>query len=236
MSWLSNLFSGSQKRDNTYSGPTPYGSLVSAEGGKDYLDAIRGRMQGVGVGYGEDYADRNSSPIVKNMRNRFQSYDIPELQSQLSATGRRKGSGGFDQIRRAYQEQGLNEGDVFARLQQQNDVASHDDVARAIEQLGAFNQNDYNARNTASNFAYNQSRDQVGDAAGQRAEGNAAFQRLIGVGTSLLPTGGGMSSVMPTAQSNAYSNYAPQQTQYMYPGVQSMQSAFYNNVNPRLKR
>lgn len=190
MSWLGNLFGGNQKKDNTYSGPVPYNSLRDASGGEDYYKTILGRMQGQGVGYGEGYADRNASPIVKNMRNTFNSYDIPELKSELSATGRRKGSAGFDQMRRAYQEQGLNEGDVFARLQQQNDVASHEDVNRSIEQLGAFNQNDYNARTTASNFYNQQNRDQVADATAQKNEGNAAFQRLLGQASLAMPTSG----------------------------------------------
>ncbi len=225
MSWISSLLGGNQKKSNSYEGPRPYGSLRDAEGGQQYLDTVRQRIAGQGVGYGEGYAQKNSSPIVANMRNNFNSYDIPELTSELSATGRRKGSAGFDQMRRAYQEQGLNEGDVFARLQQANDVASHDDISRAIEQLGAFNQNDYNARNTLANFEYNNNRDQVGNAANQRAEGNAAFQRLIGVGTSLLPTSipsfGGGSSV---GVSQSYVPQLPQQS--YYPGVSSISKKF----------
>lgn len=235
MSWLSNLFGGNQKRDTSYNGPAPYGSLVDAQGGKEYLDAIRQRLAGQGVGYGEGYADRNSSPIIANMRNNFTSYQLPELKSELSATGRRRGSAGFDQMRRAYQEQGLNEGDVFARLQQQNDVQSRNEINQAYQDLGAFNQNDYNARNTASNFYYNQNRNEVGDAANQRAEGNAAFQRLVGVGTSLLPTSM-PASIMPSGTNSTYTPQLSQQA--YYPGVSSISKKFgqQGGVNPYTTR
>jgi len=230
LSILSNLFGGNQKRDTSYQGPKPYGSLLEAEGGKPYYDTIMSRLKGQGVGYGEGYADRNASPIVANMRNQFTSYQLPELKSELSATGRRRGSAGFDQMRRAYQEQGLNEGDVFARLQQQNDVQSRNEINDALEKLGAFNKGDYDARNIASNFYKGLNDDQVRDAANQRAEGNAAFQRLIGVGTSLLPTsmpsfGGIRGGQSMLSQQYATQQY-PQVSQGYYPGVSSISKKF----------
>lgn len=193
MSWLSNLFGGNQKRDTTYQGPKPYGSLREAAGGEDYYKNIMSRLQGQGVGYGEGYADRTSSPIIKRMRNQFSSYDIPALTSELSATGRRRGSAGFDQMRRAYQEQGLNEGEVYANLDRENTVQSRNEINDASERLGAFNKGDYDARGNIANFEYANNRQQVADAGAQRDAGNAAFQRLIGVGTAMLPTGGASS-------------------------------------------
>lgn len=224
MSWISSLFGGNQKRDTSYGGPKPYGSLAEAQGGPEYYKNITSRLAGEGVGYGDEYANQASSPVIARMRNQFNSYDIPALTSELSATGRRRGSAGFDQMARAYNQQGLDEGNVYSGLYQQQEQAKREDKNTALQDLGAFNLNDYNARGNLANFEYKNNRDQVGDASNQRAEGNAAFQRLIGVGTSLLPTGiGGTSSLTPQTSVS----YIPQISQQSYyPGVSSISKKF----------
>src|SRR3990167_1325661 len=110
-----------QKKDFTYSGPRPPGSLLSVTGGKPYYDTLQARLAGRGVGFGEGYADKYANPIIQNLRSRFESYTMPELESELSRTGRRRGTSGFQQISQARREQGLSEGDVFSRLQQRNE-------------------------------------------------------------------------------------------------------------------
>lgn len=196
MSWLSSLFKPNQKRDTSYTGSKPYSSLTQAEGGGDYLAELKRRMVGQGVGYGDNYASQYSNPIVQNMRNQFESYQLPELKSELSASGRRKGSAGFDQLSRAYANQGYQEGDVYSRLAMQNEAQKRNEINAALEGLGAFAQNDYNARNNYSNFDYALNRAQVGDATAQRAEGAAAGMR--GIGTAI-----GLMSGIPSSQSSA---------------------------------
>lgn len=158
MSWISNLFK--TQKTPSYQGATPYGSLLDATGGKEYYDKILARSQGGGgVGYSPDYVEKASNPVIARMRNQFNAYDLPELKSELTATGRRAGSPGFAQISKAYENQGLNEEAAYAPIYQQAEEARRADINAGINNLGAFNTGDYNAKNTQAGFAkdvYNQ--------------------------------------------------------------------------------
>lgn len=185
MSIFSKLFN-SEKKDTTYSGPKPYGTLLDAAGGQDYYKTILGRSKGEGVGYGDEYASQYSNPIIKNMRSQFQDYQMPELTSELSATGRRRGSGGFTQIAQAQKEQGLAEGDIYSRLAQQNEAQKRTEQSAAIQDLGAFNKGDYDARTIISNFENANNNRQVQEANQRRANEATGFQNLAYAGTDLL--------------------------------------------------
>ena len=150
MSLLSSFFK--TKKTPTYSGQRPYTSLVDATGGQDYFNTIKARSQGQGVGYSPDYVEKASNPVIARMRNQFSSYDLPALKSELSAAGRRRGSGGFDQLSRAYQTQGLNEEAAYAPIYQQAEEARRDDINKYTGDLGNFALNDSSVRNTAANF------------------------------------------------------------------------------------
>lgn len=106
----------------------------------------------MGVGYSPDYVDKSTNPIIARMRNQFTSTDLPELKSELTATGRRAGSSGFGQIQKAYENQGLNEEAAYAPVYQQAEEAARQDKNSGVQELGAFNTGDYNARSTAANF------------------------------------------------------------------------------------
>jgi len=150
MSLLSSLFK--TQKTPTYSGQRPFTSLMDAQGGQDYYKTISNRSKGNDVGYSSGYVDKVTNPVIARMRNQFQSYDIPALQSELSATGRRKGSGGFDQIRRAYQEQGLNEEAAYSPIYAAAEEARRDDINSYTNNVGEFALNDANVRNTAATF------------------------------------------------------------------------------------
>lgn len=192
MSIFSKLFN-SKKQDTTYSGPKPYGSLLDATGGKDYYNTILGRSRGEGVGYGDNYANKYANPIIQNSRNRFESYTMPELNSELTATGRRRGSSGFQQVAQAQKEQALTEGDIFSQLQQRDEDLKRQEQATAINQLGAFNKGDYDARKILSDFEYADNNRQVGEANQRRSNEATGLQNLVFAGTDLASSlmGGG---------------------------------------------
>lgn len=215
MSWLSSIFKGNKKQDTSYTGQRPATDLRQVGGGQEYYDAISGRLKGQGVGYGEQYADQVSSPIIARMRNQFSSYDVPELQSQLTAQGRRKSSGGFDQLRRAYTDQSLAEGDVYANLYRENEAQKRNEINDALARMGAYAAD--NATLLGQRAAFDQSdyQNQLKIADSQRQQGGAAFGRLLGTAALGLQgiggMGGGTASVMPQFSStDFYSNmYQP---------------------------
>lgn len=211
MSWLSNLFK-SGKRDTTYRGPQPTQSLTQVRGGPEYYQTITDRLQGRGVGFGPNYASKYANPIVQNLRNRFESYDIPALTSELSVTGRRRGSGGFDQIRRAYEEQGLTEGDVFSRLQQRDEDQQRNEINDALGRVGDFAANEANLRDkyVASQMADHDAQISRADAERERQGGlvSRAGQAFISLAAAPF-TGGGSLALLPrysTVQSGGNPN------------------------------
>lgn len=227
MSFFSKLF-GSEKKGTGYdNGPKPYGTLMEAAGGPEYYNAIKKRMGGEDVGYESGYVDKATNPILARMRNQFQSYDLPELKSELTATGRRAGSSGFQQIAKAYENQGLNEEAAYAPIYQAAQEARRQDINANTQAVGAFNQNDYNARNILANFEYNSHRDQVGDAQQRRANEARGLQALGQAGVQLLF--GGSS---PNPFNNNLLNYGGQN----YPITQppSNQQDYYTQMLSRL--
>lgn len=209
MSWLSNLFGGNQKKDTTYTGTKPVTNLSQVAGGPEYYSAISNRLKGEGVGYGETYANQASNPVIARMRNQFSSYDVPELQSQLSATGRRKSSGGFDQLRRAYTDQSLAEGDVYSGLYQQNENQKRTEINDALGRMGAYAADNANLTGQRADFDMGEYKNQLSQAQGQRDAGNAAFGRLLGtaaLGLQGVSRFGGAQSAMPQFSSTDYAS------------------------------
>lgn len=154
MSIFSKLF-GTKKKDFTYTGPKPLSSLEGLPGQAEYYKTIQDRVAGRNTGFGEDYASKYSNPIIQNMRNQFQSYTLPELTSDLSVTGRRRGTSGFQQLNKAYENQGLQEGDIFSRLQQRNEDQKRLEMNNAINSLYDYTRNEAAMRDNAANFEYN---------------------------------------------------------------------------------
>jgi len=185
MSFLSKLF-GSEKKDTTYNGPKPITTLNQVQGGPEYYQTILDRMYGRNVGFGDDYASKYSNPIIQNMRSQFTDYQLPELKSELSATGRRRGSGGFDQIRRAYNEQGLQEGDVYSRLQQRNEDQMRNEINDAMGRVGDFAKNEAGLFNNYVNFENANNNRQVAEATARRQAEAAGYQNLLFAGSDLM--------------------------------------------------
>ena len=201
---MANIFKrlfGTEKKNTDYGGIRPASSLTQVMGGQKYYDTLENRLAGRDVGFGQGYADKYSSPIIQNMRSRFNSYDIPELNSELSATGRRRGSGGFDQIRRAYQEQGLNEGDVFSRLQQRDEDQRRMEINAALEGIGNFAQNEANMRDNSAQFEYNDNLRHVNEAAVRRQADSQGIGKALSAGVMLAAapfTGGASLMSLPS--------------------------------------
>ena len=143
MSILSKLFGGSsEKRDTTYRGPQRYANLAEAQGGRESLDELKRRLMGVGVGYGANYESAVANPIVQNMRAGYNQNVKPELLSELSATGRRRGSAGFQQLSQSLSNQNLEEGDVYARLYAENEAQKRNEINSALTDIQGFAKSD----------------------------------------------------------------------------------------------
>lgn len=193
MSLLSGLFS--TQKTPTYSGMTPYSSLMDAAGGKDYYNRILARSQGQGVGYSPDYVNQSTNPVIARMKGDFGSYQIPELKSELTATGRRAGSSGFQQLGQAYRNEGLDEAAAYAPIYQQAQEAARQDTNSGIQDLGSFNTGDYNARNTAAGFEKNTFDTSMSNLQKDRAANNAKGEKIgqAAVGAAAAPFTGGAS-------------------------------------------
>lgn len=203
MSLFSSLFKTS--KTPTYSGPTPYKSLLDSAGGQDYFKKITDRSNGVGVGYSPEYVDKVTNPVIARMRNQFNSYDLPELKSELTATGRRAGSPGFQQIAKAYENQGLNEEAAYAPIYQSAEQAKREDKNAGVQELGAFNTGDYNAQNTYANFDRDTFNTSMKNRQYDNEQNQSTAGRIVGAGAQLLFGGGGGYSPygggIPTGQS-----------------------------------
>lgn len=198
MSIFSKLFS-SGKKDATYTGPKPYTSLHDIGGANDYYNMIKGRSNGIGVGYSPDYVEKASNPVIARMRSNFNAYDIPELTSELSRTGRRRGSAGFDQIRRAYQEQGLNEEAAYAPIYAASEEARRADINSNTAAVNDWLLNEAAQRNTIADFENTQNNNQVAREDQRTQREAAGYQRLLQAATDLAsPYVSAITSRMPS--------------------------------------
>lgn len=206
MSLFSSLFKSS--KTPSYSGERPATSLFDVTGGRDYYQKLMERMAGRGVGYGDNYVS-NANPQIANLRNTFESYNIPELTSELSLTGRRRGSGGFDQLSRAYRQESLDENDIMSRLAQRNAEASREDINSAISGIGDFNQREANTLNNRAAFDMGDYNGQVTNkrADTQANQGNAMRigQAAVSIGAAPF-TGGASLGYFPTASGSTVGN------------------------------
>jgi len=175
MSLLSGLFK--TKKTPSYGGIQPYGTLMDAYGGKDYYNTILGRSQGNSKGYGDDYVD-TANPQIAQLRNQYTGYDLPELKSELSATGRRAGSSGFQQIARSMSDQSDKENAIKARLAQNQSEAIYNDTNQGINDLGAFNTGDFNARKSLADFQQNQYRQESSNIQNDRSRNDQMAQNI----------------------------------------------------------
>lgn len=212
-SFLSKLFNSS-KRDTTYTGAQPYASLTQAQGGADSLAELKRRMAGVGVGYGSDYENQAANPIITNMRGLYNSRTMPELVSELSATGRRRGSGGFEQLRQSLQDQGNQEGDVYARAYQANQEQKRNEINQALSDTQDFARSDADLQNRAAQFSYADHMKQVNQENQRTANQATGMQNLVAAGADIF-------SQMAGGGSNIFSAQPKQTGQMLFSGAGS---------------
>lgn len=211
MSLLKNLFK--TQKTPSYGGIQPYGTLMDAQGGSEYYQKILDRSNGIGGGYSSDYVDKASNPVIARMRNQFSSYDLPELKSELTATGRRAGSSGFQQLSKAYENQGLNEEAAYAPIYQQAEEAKRADTNTGISDLGAFNTGDYNARNTLAGFQQREYGQAVANTQNDNAANTSKAQNIgnFAVSAAGIPFTGGASALGSSPISYGGQTYATSQ-------------------------
>ena len=149
MSWISDMFKTT--KTPSYNGLRPPTSQTGLYGGQDYYNQINNRSQGIGVGYGPDYTSY-ANPQIAQSHNAYTGYALPELKSELTATGRRAGSAGFQQLARSQSDQADKENSIMAQLMQRNAEASNADVNKAIEAKGSWVKNEAGLGENAANF------------------------------------------------------------------------------------
>lgn len=231
MSFLGKLFN-SNKKDTTYNGPKPYQHFDEATGGKQYYQAILDKLAGRNVGYGDEYVSY-ANPQVANLRNTFNSSTLPELKSELTATGRRAGSSGFKQLEDAYTKQAFNENDIVAQLAQRNAEARREDMNQAESDLGNYALTDSNMMKDSANFEYADHNRQVNEATARRDKEAQGYQQLVGAASNALTAGfGGIPSLPKSSPSLNYGgvNYATSQPPagYDYRNLQTARLAQRN--------
>lgn len=208
MSIFSKIF-GSTKKDTTYNGTKPVTSLSQVQGGPEYYKKITDRSNGIGVGYGDNYTS-NANPQIAQLHNQYTGYQLPELKSELTATGRRAGSSGFQQISRSMSDQADKENAIMARLMQNNAEASHNDVSQAIGDVGNYAQNETGLVNNRANFDYADNNRQVQEEQNRVKAESAGYLKTIQAATDFASPyiNSGMSSLMgrfqPSAQAGTY--------------------------------
>jgi hypothetical protein len=201
MSMLSNWLG--KKKDTTYTGPKPTTSLTQVKGGQDYYQSLVDRMAGRGVGYGDVYTS-TANPIMANLRGQFTGYTLPELKSELSATGRRKGSAGFAQLDKAYRQQGLSENDILAQLVQRNEEQKRAEINAAQAGMGEFARNEANLADNAANFEYGLYGNQVNQADAFRKQQAGAMDKIFQAGGSLMGIPSGGNNLISSLMSRLY--------------------------------
>lgn len=233
MSIFSKLF-GSTKKDATYTGSRPPSTSTNLPGGQEYYQTLKDRLAGNNVGFGDSYASHYANPITANMRNQFQTQQIPALQDELSASGRRRSSTGFDQIQKAYAQEGLNEGDVFSRLQQRNEDQKRQEINAALEGAGNLGQREAGLLTNFANFDKGINDQQVQREDARVANESAGYKNLAYAGSDLISSmyGGGQGLGMRTGQASTASsglNYGGQQ----YPITAPPANYDYSNMMSR---
>lgn len=205
---MSNFFSdlfGTTKKDTTYTGTKPVTSLSQVQGGPEYYKAILDRSNGIGTGYGADYTS-NANPQIKQLHDAYTGYELPELQSELTATGRRAGSSGFQQVSRSMSDEADKENSIMAQLMQRNAEASHTDQTNAIGDVGNYAENEANLVGQRANFDYADNARQVAEA--QKIQDNRSKENsAIGQAGVQLLFGQNASDPISSQTSSAPSTY-----------------------------
>lgn len=233
MSIFSKLFN-TEKKDFTYNGPRPPSRLDQVQGGAEYYKNLQDRLARRGIGYGDDYVGY-ANPQVANLRGTFQSYTLPELESELSKTGRRRGTSGFQQIEQAYRNQTLNENDIIGRLAQRQAEAQREDVNNALSGLGDYARSNADLEGRAANFEYDKLYAPQVDREQKRMERESqGYQQLgeLGVRAAFMPFTGGASMIGYSPNKSAtMGQYNPYDFQNYLPYGRSG-----NSLNQRITR
>lgn len=194
-SLFSNLFGGGKSTGNGgYTGTQPVTSLSQVQGGPEYYQTLQDRMAGRGVGYGDAYTSY-ANPQIAQLHNQYTGYQLPELQSELTAEGRRAGSGGFQQIARSQSDEADKENSIMAQLMQRNAEASHSDVNNAITGMGNYASENANLQGQAANFGMRNTENQTAQANMQDSKRAAGYQALIQAGAQALPGVAGLPGI-----------------------------------------
>lgn len=181
-----------------YTGPLPYTSQTDFPVGKALNDLILSGLSGKNWGYGEDFVNRTTSPMVRHLQSKWPDTQ-KEIQDAYSARGLGRSTPVARDIGKAAEERDMNINDILAQAYMINEQQKKTDEQNALGRGQAFSGQEVATRSGASQFGLNQliGEGNLADAYNKqqslnRAENIQDFMLPIGIGTSIA------SSFMPT--------------------------------------
>ena len=177
------LFGKEQKKDTQYTGPQAPGSIYNTQIGQQLADLIMQRMQGSGVGYDPAFVSRSTSPVVQARQQRYTDYELPELQSALSARGMNRSTLAGDLIRRTGAQKEQDIASILAEAYRAQEIAKNQDIAQALGLGQNLLSQELGQQNLAAQSGYNDYLTQLGIA--QRQQPN--YAGLFGIASGFSP-------------------------------------------------
>ena len=98
-------------------------------------DLFSKRMNGEGLGFGDDFVSKTTNPVIAQREARFKEQDMPFLSSQLSARGvGRSGGAGLatDVVNKASLQKSRDIDEIFAQMYKLNEAQKKSDTSEAI--------------------------------------------------------------------------------------------------------
>jgi hypothetical protein len=215
MGFFGKLF-GSEKKDQSYQGARPIMSLSELPMGRTLSDLLMQRMQGQGVGFGNDYVSRTTNPSIQARMNRWQDYEMPQLSSQLSARGMARSTLAGDLIRRSAGEREQDISQLLANAYQQNEMQKRQEIQNALSQGQGYLGMEAGQQNAGRAADYQNYLGQIGLADQQRQRSAQGWQNMIGAGANMammaIPgmQGVGIANMMAQSQKPKSQYFNPQ--------------------------
>lgn len=195
------LFGGGRKRDLNLGEQSPYKSLTDIPTGRTLNEQILAGLSGQGLGFGEGFVERTTSPFVQAREARFSEEELPFLSSELSGRGLGRSTIAGQEIGRAATRKERDINQLIAEANMRDLQQRKADEARLQNLAFNFAQAEagHAERRAADTMARRQF--QIGQDAARDARELSGINRAIGLGLTTIPqfastlAGGGFGNV-----------------------------------------